>query len=100
MLSWLLLALAGFGAIFIPHSLQAANGLKVLFALLINGISLVYFIAAGAVRHQEVGLMMVAALAGGWAGAHLAQRLPALALRIAIIAYGLVVAGKLFLERG
>lgn len=86
-------------AIFIPRSLQAANGLKVLFAMLINGISLVYFTASGAVRYGEAGLMMVAALLGGWAGAHLAQRLPALGMRIAVIAYGLVFAGKLFLEQ-
>jgi uncharacterized protein len=85
-------------AIFIPHGLQAANGLKVLFALLINGISAVYFVLAGAIRYHEAGLMMATALLGGWAGAHLAQRLPALVMRILVIGYGLVIAGKLFLD--
>ena len=47
--------------------------------------------------YQEALLMMVAALAGGWAGARLAQRLPSALMRVLVIAYGLVVAGKLFL---
>ena len=88
-------------AIFIPHGIQAANGLKVLFSMLINGISLVYFLLAGAVRYREAGLMMVAALVGGWAGAHLAQRLPATLMRVLVIGYGLVIAGKMLLaQRG
>jgi uncharacterized membrane protein YfcA len=85
-------------AIFIPGDLQAANGLKVLFAMLINGISAVYFVLAGAVRYPEALVMMAAALAGGWAGAHLAQRLPSRLMRALVIGYGLVVAGKLFLQ--
>jgi len=85
-------------AVFIPGNLQAANGLKVLFAMLINGVSAAYFILAGAVRYPEALVMMVAALAGGWAGAHLAQRLPSRLMRVLVIGYGLVVAGKLFLE--
>ncbi len=85
-------------AIFIPHGLQAANGLKVLFACLINGISAVYFLGMGAVRLPEAGLMMLTSVAGGWAGAHLAQRLPGKVMRVLVIAYGLAVAVKLFLD--
>lgn len=83
-------------AIFIPHGLQAANGLKVLFACLINGISAIYFVALGQVRLPEAAVMMAASVVGGWVGAHLAQRLPARIMRAAVVAYGLVVAGKLF----
>ncbi len=85
-------------AIFIPSDLQAANGLKVLFAMLINGISAVYFVLAGAVRYPEALVMMAAALGGGWAGAHLAQKLPSGLMRLLVIVYGLAIAGKLFLE--
>ena len=84
-------------AIFIPHGLQAANGLKVLFATLINGISAVYFLAMGAARLPEAAFMAVAAIAGGWAGAHLAQRLPSRVMRVLVIAFGVVVALKLVL---
>ncbi len=83
-------------AIFVPHGLQAANGLKVLFASLINGISAVYFLAMGAVRLPEAGLMALSSVFGGWAGAHLAQRLPPRLMRVLVVSYGVVVAGKLF----
>jgi uncharacterized membrane protein YfcA len=85
-------------AIFIPHGLQAANGLKVLFACLINGISAIYFLGMGAVRLPEAGLMAICSVFGGWAGAHLAQRLPSKVMRVLVVSYGLVVAGKLFLD--
>jgi len=85
-------------AIFIPHGLQAANGLKVLFACLINGVSAIYFLGMGAVRLPEAGLMALSSVFGGWVGAHLAQRLPTRVMRVLVVSYGLVVAAKLFLE--
>jgi uncharacterized protein len=85
-------------AIFLPDTLQHANALKVLFAMLINGIAAVYFLFAGAVHLPEAALMMGASVVGGLAGAHLAQRLPAAALRWAVVAYAVVVAGRLFLK--
>jgi uncharacterized membrane protein YfcA len=89
-----ILMLAAMG-IFLPDSLQRANGLKVLFAGLINGISAVYFLAVGAARLPEAALMAACALAGGWAGAHVAQRLPARVFRAVVVSYGVVVALKL-----
>jgi len=85
-------------AIFLPDTLQHANALKVLFALLINGIAAVYFLIAGSVHIPEAALMMVAAVLGGWAGAHLAQRLPALLMRVLVVAFALVVAGQMLLK--
>ncbi len=82
-------------AILIPSTLQHANGLKVLFATLINGISAVYFVVAGAARLPEAGLMAAAAIGGGYAGARLAQRLPPAIMRVVVIAYGVVVAVQL-----
>jgi len=82
-------------AIFLPDTLQHANALKVLFSLLINGIAALYFLVAGSVHLPEAALMMVAAVVGGWAGAHLAQRLPAWLMRLLVIAFALVVAGRL-----
>ena len=84
-------------AIFIPHGLQAANGLKVLFACLINGIAAIYFLGMGAVRLPEAGLMALSSVFGGWVGAHVAQRLPSKVMRVLVVSYGLVVAGKLFI---
>jgi uncharacterized membrane protein YfcA len=83
-------------AIFLGNTLQHANGLKLLCSLLVNGIAAVYFLASGAVRLPEAGLMAAASLAGGYAGAHLAQRLRPGLLRVAVVTYGLVVAARLF----
>ncbi|HEY3356154.1 MAG TPA: sulfite exporter TauE/SafE family protein [Polyangia bacterium] len=83
-------------AIFVPGSLQHANGLKVLFAMLINGMAAIYFFATHAASLPASGLMAVASLVGGYAGAHLAQRLPARLMRWLVIAFGVAVAVRLF----
>jgi uncharacterized membrane protein YfcA len=83
-------------AIFLPDTLQHANALKVLFSMLINGVAAVYFLAVGAASLPEAGLMALASTAGGYAGAHLAQRLRAGVLRAVVVAYGVVVALRLF----
>jgi uncharacterized membrane protein YfcA len=92
-----ILMLAAMG-IFLPHALQHANGLKVLFSLLINGIAALYFLGIGAANVPYGAFMAVCALAGGWVGAHLAQRLPARVFRGLVIAYGVIVAGKLLVS--
>ena len=85
-------------AIFIPQSIQIANGLKVLFACLINGISAIYFLLVPhAVRLPEALVMMVTSVAGGLIGARVAQRLSPTVMRAAVIAFGLAVAAQLFL---
>jgi uncharacterized protein len=85
-------------AIFLPKALQHANGLKVLFSMLINGIAALYFLGIGAASIPYAAFMAVCALAGGWVGAHLAQRLPARVFRTVVIAYGVIVALKLLLD--
>lgn len=93
-----ILTLAALG-IFLPSNLQAANALKVLTALLVNGIAALWFVMSGAVRAPEAALMAVASLAGGWVGAHVARRLPSGVMRAAVITYGVVVA-VVMLRRG
>jgi len=85
-------------AIFLPDTLQHANALKVLFALLINGIAALYFLVAGSVHIPQAALMMGAAIAGGWAGAHLAQRLPAWLMRLLVIAFAVGVAAQMLVK--
>ena len=83
-------------AIVLPSTLQHANALKVFFAVLINGSAAIYFLAIGAARLPEAACMAIAALAGGYAGARVAQRLPARMLRVVVIVYGVFVAARLF----
>ncbi len=91
-----ILMLAAMG-IMLPGSIQHANALKVLLALLINGIAAVYFLVLGAVYPAEAVLMMVASTAGGFVGARLAQRLPPTGMRAFAIAVGIFAAVKMFL---
>jgi hypothetical protein len=92
-----ILMLAAMG-IMLPSSLQHANALKVLLSLLINAIAAVIFAAAGAVRWPEAALMAAASIAGGFAGAKVAQRLPPAAMRGVAIAVGIYAAAR-FLAR-
>ncbi len=78
------------------HDLAVANGLKSLFAAGINGAAIVYFIASGAVDWPTVPVMALGAVAGGWSGARVAQRLPPLVLRWTIVAIGLLMAAATF----
>lgn len=83
-------------AIFLPDTLQHANALKVLLAMLINGVAALHFLAVGAAHLPEAGLMAVASVVGGYAGARVARRLPATAMRVLVVADALLVAARLF----
>jgi uncharacterized membrane protein YfcA len=84
-------------SVLLPSSGQHANALKVLLSFLANGAAAILFMATGAASLDLALLMAVASTAGGWAGAHLAQRLPPLAMRGVAIAVGLYAAGRMLL---
>jgi uncharacterized protein len=86
-------------AVLIPSSVQHANALKVLMSGLINGMAAVYFLAVGAAHLPEASVMAVAAIAGGYAGAHLAKRLPAAPMRALVVVYGMGMALRMLLVR-
>ena len=86
-------------AIFLPEDLQAANGMKNFFAVLINGIAAVYFIAVGAAVLKIALVMAIAAIAGGFVGAKLAQRMSPHILRGAVVVFGVIVAVHLMMEK-
>ena len=73
------------------EDLAQATGLKNLLAFAIKGAAVVYLALGGAVVWTVAAVMAVGALAGGWAGAHLAQRLPQRALRAAIVVLGMLM---------
>jgi len=85
-------------AIFLPEDLQAANGMKNFFAVLINGIAAVYFIVVGAAVLHVALMMAVAAIAGGFVGAHTAQRMSPRLLRGAVVVFGIIVAVHLMIK--
>ncbi|HUJ11710.1 MAG TPA: sulfite exporter TauE/SafE family protein [Verrucomicrobiae bacterium] len=86
-------------AIFLPEDLQAANGMKNFFAVLINGIAAVYFMVVGAAVLHVALLMALAAIAGGYVGAHTAQRMSPRLLRGAVVVFGVFVAVHLMVSK-
>ena len=78
--------------VLLPGSLQHANGLKLFCSLIINGVAALYFLGVGTASLPHAALMAVASIAGGWAGAHLAQRLPAGIMRAVVVSYGVILA--------
>lgn len=67
------------------------NGLKSAVSLLVSAISVAAFALAGLVAWGPALLMMVAATAGGYAGAPLARALPEAAVRAVVVATGAVM---------
>lgn len=65
--------LAAFSALGM-RDIHTMNALKSLLAVAINGVAVVTFVVAGAVRWPQVAVMAAGAMLGGWAGAATARR--------------------------
>ena len=70
-------------------------------ALAANGIAASYFVAATAVSWPHIGVLMVGQVIGGYLGARLTTRLPAIVVRRLVVGIGVVLGGwLLFSWRG
>ena len=76
--------------------LHTVNALKNLNSLVLSLLSVAAFALAGAIVWPQAVWMMLWATAGGWAGAHLAKRLPVRWVRRLVIATGLVMSVVFF----
>ncbi|HEY3744156.1 MAG TPA: sulfite exporter TauE/SafE family protein [Bryobacteraceae bacterium] len=72
------------------------NALKTVLASLINGVSAVVFIMEGAVVWRFAPVMIVCSIAGGYAGARVARKMPQNVVRSIVIGIGLFVAAYSF----
>jgi uncharacterized protein len=70
------------------EDIHAMNGMKTLLATCGNGVAVIMFIFAHAVRWPQALLMIGGAVLGGYAGAHFAQRTNPQAVRWIIIGIG------------
>ncbi len=68
--------------------IHSMNALKSVMGSVINGVAVVAFIVARAVYWRQGVVMIVGAIAGGYFGAHYAQKLPALWIRWFVILVG------------
>src|SRR5215831_2637015 len=90
-----ILLLALFGLLGFSN-LYTMNGLKNLLSVTLTTVAVVIYALGGAVHWPSALLMMLAATAGSYAGAHLGRRVPALCLRAGIVATGLTMAFLFF----
>jgi uncharacterized membrane protein YfcA len=75
------------------------NALKTLLSGLINGASVVVFVAAGKVAWRYALLMAIAAIVGGYLGARTARRIHPRIVRWLIILVGFGLAGYFFVRK-
>ena len=87
------LALAGFEAI---HPMIA---LRNYYAICINGVAALYFIARGAVDWPDAAVLTLGQIVGSWGGSRVARNLPPAVIRGMVIAVGAAMAISLLLNR-
>lgn len=75
------------------------NALKTILASTMNGVTIAIFLMEGVVVWKYALLMAAASIAGGYAGARMAKRMPQSAVRAIVIAIGFGVAGYAFYRR-
>ncbi len=74
------------------------NAIRLLLATLINMMAVIYFIASRAVYWPQEVVMMIAAIGGGWIGAHYAQKLEPRQMRRVVIGLGLAMSAYFFVH--
>jgi uncharacterized protein len=92
----LMLSALGFMAIGDIHHM---NGVKTMLASAINAMAAAVFVIERQVKWDFALAMAVAAIVGGYAGARIARRLPAVYVRAIVIAIGLGLSGYYFWQR-
>ncbi|MBV9670033.1 MAG: sulfite exporter TauE/SafE family protein [Acidobacteriales bacterium] len=69
--------------------IHAMNALKAVMGFVINGVAVVAFVIAGAINWKQGTPMILGAVAGGYLGAHYAQKLPQPCIRWFVILVGI-----------
>ena len=82
--------------VFFDDTLQRLNALKALLQLVIGAVSAIGYALVTSVDWVAVAIIAPAGVVGGEVGARLAQRVSDRALRLGIVAYGIVAAVWLF----
>jgi uncharacterized membrane protein YfcA len=78
--------------------IKAITGTRILTVGLTNFAAVFCFVAAGAVYWPQTLILLAGAAAGGYAGAHLGQKLPARVVRLAVIAVTIVTTIAFFVR--
>lgn len=78
------------------ENVHEMNTLKVMMGFLINVVAAAYFISHGLIHWANALIMMAGTIAGGYAGAHFAQRIPQVRVRLLITVIGFVISAIMF----
>ncbi len=78
------------------RDILAMGAIRTLLAAAINAAAVVTFIWAGAVLWPQCAVMIAGSLAGGWLGAHYAQKADPRKMRYVVIGVGLVMSAYFF----
>lgn len=81
------------------ESIHSMNALKTTLTACINGAAVITFIVDGAVFWPQALVMVLGAIAGGYGGATLAQRVPQVWVRRFVIAVGLGLSVYFFIRK-
>lgn len=79
------------------RDILAMGAIRTLLAAAINAAAVLTFICAGAVLWPQCVVMIAGALAGGWFGAHFAQKADPRTMRYLVIGVGLAMSAYFFL---
>ncbi len=78
------------------RDIHAMGAIRTLLAAAINAAAVLTFILAGAVLWRHCAIMIAGALAGGWFGAHYAQKADPRKVRAFVIALGIAMSAYFF----
>ena len=81
------------------EDVHAMNTVKVVLGFMINVVAAVYFIASGLIGWVEAGIMAAGTIAGGFLGAHYAQKVKQSTVRKLITAIGLGISAYMFYKQ-
>jgi uncharacterized protein len=80
---------------FLDEPLQRVNGAKNVLVAIVNGTAAVVFVLVAHISWLAVLLVATGSSVGGLVGARFGRRLPPLALRLSVVAVGVIAAVKL-----
>lgn len=81
-----------------PAELKAMAGARTLLVSAANGAAVLCFVVAGAVRWPEALAMLLSTIIGGYAGARIADRVPAGVIRVFVLLLSAMVTAAFFLR--
>ncbi len=93
-----ILMLASFGLLGF-NDVHEMNTVKVVLGFLLNVVAAAYFAWSGIVDWGSAGIMVVGTIAGGYVGAHFAQKVPQRLVRSLITAIGLALSAVMFYKQ-